>query len=127
MLTLLIYFYGIVDRIISVASITAWITGIVGFIAYVIVRVIPAYKYDSEYDQEKGEVEKKNYVTLVKKIIWVHVFTTIISVAVPSSKVVACMYVLPQIASSKVIQQDLPEIYDMAIKSLKDTIKEATK
>ena len=33
----------------------------------------------------------------------------------PSSRTIAAMYVLPRIAESRVIQTDLPELYDMAI------------
>lgn len=40
----------------------------------------------------------------------------------PSSKTIALMYVLPEIANSKVMQQDVPELYDMAVKALKDQL-----
>lgn len=43
----------------------------------------------------------------------------------PSSKNLALIYVLPRIADSKVIQKDLPELYDMAIVGLKSKMTNA--
>lgn len=42
---------------------------------------------------------------------------------VPTSKEMAMMYVVPHIAESQVIKQDMPEIYDMGVKALKDWLK----
>lgn len=54
---------------------------------------------------------------------WITPTVAILAVAVivlmPRSKTVAMMVVIPAIAHSKVIQTDLPEIYDMAIHALK--------
>ena len=40
----------------------------------------------------------------------------------PSSKTIAMMVVIPKIVDSKVVQQDLPEIYDLALKALKEQL-----
>jgi uncharacterized membrane protein YccC len=40
----------------------------------------------------------------------------------PSSRTIAMMYAIPAIVNSEPIQQDLPELYDMAVKSLKDQL-----
>jgi hypothetical protein len=37
----------------------------------------------------------------------------------PSSKTIAMMYAVPAIVNSKVVQEDLPEIYQMGVDSLK--------
>lgn len=50
------------------------------------------------------------------------VITATLAPLLPSSKTIALMYVLPEIANSKVMQQDVPELYDMAIKALKDQL-----
>lgn len=42
---------------------------------------------------------------------------------IPRSNTIAMMYVLPEIANSRVVQQDLPEIYDAAIKALKQQLE----
>lgn len=44
---------------------------------------------------------------------------------IPSSKNLALIYVLPRIADSKVIQKDLPELYDMAVVGLKSKLTNA--
>jgi hypothetical protein len=41
---------------------------------------------------------------------------------IPSSKTIAMMIIIPEIAHSKVVQQDLPDIYNAAVKALKDQL-----
>jgi hypothetical protein len=41
----------------------------------------------------------------------------------PSSNTVAMMVVIPQIADSKVVQQDLPDLYNAAVEALKANLK----
>ena len=48
---------------------------------------------------------------------------TILSVFTPSSKTLAMMVVIPEIAHSKVVQQDLPDIYNAAVEALKSQLK----
>lgn len=45
------------------------------------------------------------------------------AVLVPDTKTLAAMYVVPAIADSKAIQQDVPEIYNRAVDRLKETLK----
>jgi len=45
------------------------------------------------------------------------------SALMPKSDAVALIYVIPRIAESQAVQQDLPEVYKMAIKKLKETLK----
>lgn len=42
---------------------------------------------------------------------------------VPSSKTIAMMVIIPKIADSKVLQQDVPDLYNAAIEALKDHLK----
>ena len=41
---------------------------------------------------------------------------------VPSSKTIAMMVIIPKIAESSVVKQDLPDLYDIAIKTLKEQL-----
>ena len=41
----------------------------------------------------------------------------------PSSSTIAMMIVIPEIAHSKVVQQDLPDIYNAAVEALKNQLK----
>ena len=45
-----------------------------------------------------------------------------VNALVPSSKTVAMMVVIPAIAQSKVVQKDLPDIYDIAVTALKGAL-----
>lgn len=44
-------------------------------------------------------------------------------VFVPRSNTIAMMVVIPEIAQSKVIQEDLPDLYNTAIEALKSSLK----
>lgn len=68
----------------------------------------------------------------VRKLIAIPTFSFIIiniflAAFIPSKNAVAMMYVIPAIAKSKVVQEDIPEIYNAAIEALKNNLKEATK
>ena len=43
---------------------------------------------------------------------------------IPSTKTLAAMLIVPAIANSEVIQKDMPELYNLAVEKLKDTLKE---
>lgn len=47
---------------------------------------------------------------------------TLLAAAIPSSKTIALMVALPAIAKSEPIQQDLPEIYQLAKEALKEQL-----
>ena len=42
---------------------------------------------------------------------------------IPSSNTVAMMVIVPRIAESKVLQQDVPDIYNAAVQAVKDALK----
>lgn len=46
-----------------------------------------------------------------------------LSCLLPSSNTIAMMVVIPKIADSKVIQQDVPDLYNTAVEALKDQLK----
>lgn len=127
MLPLFIYFFGIADKLISTAYFLSWILGIVSVIGLIIAYSIKSANYSDVYDEAEGNKLKERIVKYFKRLYIYHILCVFIYVLIPSSKTIACMYVIPQIASSKVIQQDLPEIYDMAVSALKENIKEAVK
>lgn len=57
-----------------------------------------------------------------RRLIIISAALGILQAMIPSSNTIAMMVVIPKIAESKVIQQDLPEMYDIAIKALKEQI-----
>jgi len=49
----------------------------------------------------------------------ISVFACLFTSAIPSTKTIAVMYVVPTIENSKPFQQDLPELYQMGVEALK--------
>lgn len=72
--------------------------------------------------ENNNESETKLYF----KRLCASLFGLFLSTCLPSSKTIAMMYVVPSVAESKIIQEDAPEIYNMAVESLKSWIKENT-
>ena len=73
----------------------------------------------------KAAEEEKFALLLIIRWRWVSALaacTLAINILTPSSNTVAMMVIIPQIADSKVIQQDLPDLYNAAIKALKDNL-----
>lgn len=58
----------------------------------------------------------------VKAFFGASILLIFFSVLIPTSKTIAMMVIIPEIAHSKVVQQDLPDIYNAAVKSLKDQL-----
>lgn len=51
------------------------------------------------------------------------ILSCMLATFMPPSKTIAMMYVIPEIANSAVIKQDVPEIYNLAVDALKDQLK----
>lgn len=47
------------------------------------------------------------------------VLAGLVALALPSSRTIALMYVLPHVAESEAIQRDVPELYRLAVDALK--------
>ena len=52
----------------------------------------------------------------------VGVLSSLVAVAIPSSKTIAMMVAIPAIANSEPIQKDIPELYQLAKDALKEQI-----
>lgn len=67
--------------------------------------------------------------TLEMPDIWTAIFAgvalvfTATAVLIPSSKTIAMMFVIPQIANSEIIQKDAPELFKSAIEAAKEALK----
>lgn len=55
---------------------------------------------------------------------YVALFCMFISTFIPSSKSIAMIYIVPKVLESKVIAEDLPELYTLAKEAMKEYIKE---
>ena len=76
----------------------------------------------SSYDEDD-----EKYCKMAKKFCKILFFPWIFAILglifVPTSKEMAMIYVVPNIAESQVIKQDIPEVYDLGINALKDWLK----
>lgn len=76
-----------------------------------------------DFNDEYREAGKK--ITKATGIIATLALT--IGLFVPTSKEMAMIYVVPHLAESQVVKQDIPEVYDLGVKALKDWLKKETK
>lgn len=77
----------------------------------------------SEQDEKDIKVVKK--YTKISGILVL--FFIILTVLTPTSKEMAMIYVVPHLSESQVIKQDIPEVYNLGVKALKDWLKKETK
>lgn len=108
-----IYLWQTADKLLMASVVTTVILGSV-------------FVFGMSFFSSEGSRLKKEEAAFVVKTLKLLGALTFISFAsailIPSSKTIALMYVLPEIANSKVMQQDVPELYDMAVKALKDQL-----
>lgn len=77
-----------------------------------------------QLSQEK-DCDKSFLPTLFKLRIFGYIMAVLGSIVfffMPKSDTIAMMYVIPQVVESKVVKEDLPEIYEAALKALKDNL-----
>lgn len=58
-----------------------------------------------------------------KKVIIIGIISLLFAVFLPSSKQVAIIYVAPKVVNSKVVKEDIPEIYNYGMEALKEQMK----
>ena len=111
-----VYIYGQADAIQFALTLLAAVLGIVGGCGALIASIIPASEYSG------GKEHKKMCISNLFKVIYAFIPVLLLRLAMPDSKTVAMMVVIPQIVESKVIQQDVPELYNAAVEALKEKL-----
>ena len=101
-----IYLWQLADRLWPALFFLAAVFAFVGFL------LLMAH-YDEGYDTKKpGFLFAATSVLLAGAAI-----------LVPTSNTIAMMVIFPRIAESKVLQQDVPDIYNAAVQAVKDALK----
>ena len=90
-----------------------------------IVAVILAFVWHDVNRDCYGNQGKINPIT--KSMITGIIATFLLATAIPSTKTLCMMYALPAIVNSKVVQNDFPELYDIALQATKAKLMEVTK
>jgi len=109
-----VYIWQQADTIGQAASVVAIITGAFSLWTTLMNLATYADEYMKDVQERLRSVSKKIFPVLL--------ISTIIAIFLPSSKSIAIIYLLPNIAESRVIQQDIPDLYDAAIKHLKEQL-----
>ena len=76
---------------------------------------------------EPIDEEQEPYKKWFKRETITAVIAALILTFVPSSKEMAMIYVVPRLAESQVVKQDIPEVYNLGVKALKDWLMKETK
>lgn len=73
---------------------------------------------------EPIDEEREPYKKWFKRESIVAIIASLVITFLPSSKEIAMIYVVPHIAESQVVKQDIPELYDLGVDALKDWLKQ---
>lgn len=133
---LTIYFWQLADRISPCFLTFSILFGIASIILMIIHACWCADLSDYKA-KKKNNSERENYwdddiakhETLVKwtakwkLFLPVSIVLGFLSALSPCSNTIAMMVVIPEIAKSKMMQQDLPDIYNAAVQALKDQLQ----
>ena len=90
-----------------------------------IVVVILAFIWHDVNRDCYGNQGKINPIT--KSMITGIIATFLLATAIPSTKTLCMMYALPAIVNSKVVQNDFPELYNIALQATKEKLQEMVK
>ena len=116
--TSLMYWFTRLDPINVLCSVVA----VLGFFIIGITTIIYCVSAADTYSDDAQIVTK-----LCKRFFKILIAPWIVAllgvIFIPTSKEMAMIYVVPHIAESQVIKQDVPELYDLGINALKDWLK----
>lgn len=118
---LTIYLWQLADGVSHTSCFLACIAGLFSailFIAYFVARVCDT----PDPEDAKDDPQLRMMRRIAYWLFPVFFLLVIMANLVPTSKTVAMMVIIPEIAHSKVVQQDLPDIYNAAVKALKDQL-----
>lgn len=113
---LTIYLWQLADSLCGTLTVLSFVSGITALIASVGCAVV----HGEGVDDLKAPAKRL--------ATWCAGAFTVILLAktlTPSSNTVAMMVVIPKLAESKVIQKDIPDLYNAAVEALKGAMKPA--
>jgi len=108
-----IYLWQLADKALNGIGLAGVVLSIVFFVA----SACFVFAYE-DYEVPAREAAKK----VLKRTAPIAAACNLLWLLIPSSNTIAMMIIIPEIAHSKVVQQDLPDIYNAAVKALKDQL-----
>lgn len=108
---LIIYVIGLVDKLRFIFLVLA-IFGTMGSFML----------FSCNISDDERESDKKMFKSWCKRVLAVTIFSVICSVAIPSSKTLIAMYVIPPIAKSQIVNE-IPDVLMDFVKSYIGNLK----
>lgn len=108
-----IYIWGISEQLGTTLDILSFLFGAASILATI---VLVATKVEGEEEVFKAVRPYAN------KVFAAFAVSILGATLIPDKKTIACMVVLPAIAESRAVQQDLPELYSLAVEALKEQL-----
>lgn len=108
---LVIYVIGLVDKLRFVFLVLT-IFGTIGSFMF----------FSASISDDEYESDKKMFKSWCKRVLAVTIFSLVCSVAIPSSKTLIAMYVIPPIAKSEVMNE-IPDVLMDFVKSYVGDLK----
>jgi hypothetical protein len=118
----LIYLWGIADELKFSLGFAAFALCIFGGVLFFI-TLIGQGMSDIHGSPEMSDGTAARIRGYVRRMLKFGIPAFIVSCLIPSSKTIAIMVVLPAIVNSEPIQQDLPELYRIAVDALKEQLQ----
>lgn len=111
----LIYLWGIADNARAMFGIFTGVAAFVGVIGFIITTV--------ESDDIEGPLLTR-LQRIFGRLLIAAVVAACLATFIPSSKTIAVMVIAPALVNSKPVQEDIPELYSIAIDALKSSLKD---
>lgn len=101
--------------------------GAIGVISLVISLLAIITKYDNLPDKDGrffGEDERRYKLASwwMKRAFCLAVLFIPLAGLMPNTKTLAAMYIVPKVFESKVVKEDVPELYDLALEAVKRSL-----
>lgn len=108
---LIIYVIGLVDKLQFIFPVLVIFGTMVSFMLF-----------SCSISDDERESDKKMFKSWCKRVLAVTIFSLVCSVAIPSSKTLIAMYVIPPIAKSEVVNE-IPDVLLDFVKSYVGNLK----
>lgn len=110
---LALYLYSIVSNLKSCLGFLSFISGTVWLFLMIYTTVDPE-------DTQTARLEKMR-----NSLSWFLVPAILLLILLPDQKGIAMIYIIPKIVESTTVQQDVPELYEIALKVMKKNLQES--
>ena len=109
----------------SIKDFLTIVTSICIFVLFAVCFIFNVVRNATKNDIEKVQISLPP--GLSKTFVIFLICLNFLAYAIPNTKTLCAMYALPAIVNSKVVQNDFPELYDIALQATKGKLQEMVK